>query len=90
MEWDDTMNSGDMTTDTSSCASSESEASDNAHAHNEDGSSYDFNLHQANSVMNNLASSTDKGMCMGFYIYIKSTVLPAYLVSARTEVKLTR
>ena len=59
------MNSGDMTTDTSSCASSESEASDNAHAHNEDGSSYDFNLHQANSVMNNLASSTDKGMCMG-------------------------
>ena len=62
MEWDDTMNSGDMTTDTSSACSSESEASDgNRHAHDSGSGVEAFNLHHASSVMNSLANSTDKG-----------------------------
>ena len=56
MEWDDTMNSGDMTTDSSSACTSDSDVSDTNATKGET-----VNIRQANSVMNSLASSTDKG-----------------------------
>ena len=61
MEWD--ANSGDMTTDTSSQVTTETELSgQEEEARDSDGYGWSENLHHANSVMNNLASSNDKGV----------------------------
>lgn len=64
MEWDDAINTGDMSTDSTSQITTETEVTDVDKEERDSDGGYGWtdNLHHANSVMNNLASSTDKGL----------------------------
>lgn len=62
MEWEDTLNNADTSSDTTTNCSSDSDLTDKEQeVYDDDPCLWKQNLQHVNSVMNNLASSTDKG-----------------------------